>query len=204
MDACPSSQLTHFYILNGQQVHFDANEFIIYSTCDDSDEDCLEMPSDSNRTFQPMAVYGVTHGHEILIRDLTKDQNQSFDRPFAVIAEHNSKRDEKEILFAMRTIFRVISVKEYDSACLIDLEVETQVQECLSKLTVHLRTDNMHPIASELTLGNFLLNMGELHQAQQFYAIMLQQKALSNDNDSEKALLYNTIVMLHCSNTLML
>ncbi|CAF3800111.1 unnamed protein product [Rotaria sp. Silwood1] len=99
--------------------------------------------------------------------DLKSDnKNQSFDRPFAFIAEHNSKRDEKEILFAMGTIFRVISVKEYDSTYLIGLQVETQVQECLSKLTAHLRTDNMHSIASELTLGNFLLNMGEFHQVQ--------------------------------------
>ncbi|CAF5142928.1 unnamed protein product [Rotaria sp. Silwood1] len=99
--------------------------------------------------------------------DLKSDnKNQSFDRPFAFIAEHNSKRDEKEILFAIGTIFRVISVKEHDSTSLIDLEVETQVQECLSKLTAHLRTDNMHPIARELTLGNFLLNMGEFHQVQ--------------------------------------
>ncbi|CAF5014440.1 unnamed protein product, partial [Rotaria sp. Silwood1] len=53
----------------------------------------------------------------------------------------------------MGTIFRVISVKEYDSTYLIGLQVETQVQECLSKLTAHLRTDNMHSIASELTLA---------------------------------------------------
>ncbi|CAF3333770.1 unnamed protein product [Rotaria socialis] len=373
IDACSSSQLTHFYILNGQQAHLGDEEIIIDGTCDnDDDENNPEIQNNSNQMFVSMAVYDVAHGQEISVRDLTKDQarfmwfqllldvllrlprkqinmndmlqvarahyssdlvelkkideftsdyqatkaiwwytndsfayrllnrafrtqdfrviftfrffildlftqlakeerkvmsslpkktfrgqflpieefetikknagglismntftstttdshvafiyagdgsrlpsyvsvvfeidlkidnkNQSFERPFACIADHSSKHGEKEILFSMGTIFRVISVKEYDSTWLIGLEIETQVKECLSKLTAYLRTENMHPIASELTLGDFLLNMGELHQAQQFYAIMLQQQVLSDSSDGEKALLYNSIGMLH-------
>jgi tetratricopeptide (TPR) repeat protein len=55
----------------------------------------------------------------------------------------------------------------------------------------------MHPIVSELTLGDFLLHMGELHQAEQFYGIMLQQLVSNDRDDSEKALHYNSIGLLH-------
>ncbi|CAF4707385.1 unnamed protein product [Rotaria sp. Silwood2] len=74
METCSSSQLTHFYIMNGQQIRFDVDRFMVNAIYDNGDEDYLEMPSNSNQKFVPMAVYGVTHGHEISIRDLTKDQ----------------------------------------------------------------------------------------------------------------------------------
>jgi tetratricopeptide (TPR) repeat protein len=376
IDACPPGQLTHFYILNGQQARVKDEEIIIDGTCgdnaNDDDEDNPQMPNDKNETLVPMAIYGLTHGHEISIKDLTNDQvrfiwfqllldvllklprnqanmndmlevarahygsdlieltkidefardyrstkaiwwytndsfayrllnrafrtqdiriiftfrffildlykqlaeaarrampslpkklfrgqfvgideletiksnidglistntflsttidsnvafifagngsrlpsyasivfeidlksddkNPSFERPFAPIDQYSSKHDEKEILFSMGTIFRVISVEEYDSTWFICLKIKSQIKECLSTLTAHLRTENMHSIASELTLGDFLLNMGELHQAEQFYALMLRQQLPDDQNDSDKALLYNSIGLLH-------
>lgn len=371
IDACPSEQLTHFYVLNGRPARIDDEEIVMHGTCeddgDDDDENNLEKTSGIDETFVSMAIYGLAHGHEVSVRDLTSDQVRfvwfqllidvllrlthssanmndmlevarahycsdpvelnkinefardyrstnsilwytndsfvyrllnrafrtqdiriiftfrffildlyrqladeargamtlskkafrgqflpveelniirnsigglistntflstttdssvaaiyagegsrlpshasvvfeidlkssdiatSFERPFASIVRHSSKKDEKEILFSMGTIFRVISVEEYDSTWLICLQMETQVKDCLTKLSAHLRTDSMHPIPSELTLGDFLLSMGELHQAEQFYAIMLRQEASSYDN----ALLFNSIGLLH-------
>jgi tetratricopeptide (TPR) repeat protein len=141
-----------------------------------------------------------SHASVVFEIDLKNDnKNLSFERPFASIAKHSSKKDEKEILFSMGTIFRIISVEEYDwmSTWLICLKIEIEVKECLSKLCDHLRTENMHPIVSELTLGDFLLHMGELHQAEQFYRIMLHQLVSNDGDDSERALLYNSIGSLH-------
>ncbi|CAF1505414.1 unnamed protein product, partial [Rotaria sordida] len=125
------------------------------------------------------------------------DKNRSFERPFAAITKHSSKPDEKEILFSMGTIFKIVSVEDFGLIWFANLKIEHEVKECIAKLSTHLRSENMDRITSERTLGDFLRDMGELEKAMEFYQIILEQQRTIDETDSDIGRLYNSIGLLH-------
>lgn len=116
----------------------------------------------------------------------------SLDRPFAFIGSFSDKHDENEILFSMGSIFRIESVEQYDSMCLVTLEIYTRPKQCISEFENHLRSKFVGRSTNELTLGDLLLEMGELKQAEQFYSIMIGQQN-PDRFETEIALLQNSM-----------
>ena len=145
------------------------------------------------------AGYGIsspTHASVLFEITINSDGGTSIVRPFASVSSYSDKHDEDEILFGMGSTFRIVSVEQYESMCLVDLEIYNQPAKTMAELNTHLRSSYIGLSTNELALADLLLEMGEIEQVKQFYNMMLGQE----DPDQfglELALLQNSIGLWH-------
>lgn len=146
-----------------------------------------------------LAGYGTcsaTHAAVLFEITMGTDCERSLIRPFASISSHSDKHDEREVLFAMGSVFRIVSFDQYETMCLVDLQICNQPTEHTAELSAHLRSRYSECIVNELTLADLLLQMGEINQVEQFYKIMIGQED-PDQFELEIAQLQNSIGLWH-------
>lgn len=116
---------------------------------------------------------------------MTIDPQQST-TPFASVDETSFyKAAEKEILFAMHTIFRILDVKQNDGderLFRVELILTNDNDEELQMLTKFIRKETFPNSPGWDRLGLVLLQLGKAKQAEDVYEILLQQETDESKN----------------------
>ncbi|CAF1228690.1 unnamed protein product, partial [Didymodactylos carnosus] len=93
-------------------------------------------------------------------------------KPFASISHQSAFVDEDEILLSMGTVFRVDSIEmnNENNFWYITLSVGEQDDPQLKELTDHLKQE-VGRVTDNLTLGNYLGDIGDYERAARYYAM---------------------------------
>jgi len=154
------------------------NNFL--STSEDRDVAVLFAESNSMNNYDSVGIL-----FEIHIDTLTSTI------PFAQINQITHFNSEKELLFSMHTIFRIIEIHKIDDAdnlWLVQLKVTSDNDPILSALTQHFR----HEIRGDrgwYRLAKLLVKLGQLNKAEEIYETLLIQ--YTYDEDKKASLLGN-------------
>ena len=90
--------------------------------------------------------------------------------PFAVVSQKSAYKDEKEVLFSMHSIFRIINTRKLqDRVWQIDLALTNYNDPQLKQLTDYMKKElgEGTPLGK---LGSLMLKMGEYNQAEEIFA----------------------------------
>lgn len=87
-------------------------------------------------------------------------------KSFAYIASLSSYADEEEVLFAINNIFKVQSINREDQRTIIRLILCNTNEHKLTNVDAYMRSDQNE---NSLALGNVLLDMDELAEADRYY-----------------------------------
>lgn len=114
--------------------------------------------------------------------------------PFADIEQFSYFQitTEKEVLFSMHTVFRIIDVKPIennDRVYLVDLQMTSDDDEELRTLTKYI-TNYIGDGTGWDRLANLLLRLDHLDKAEELYNILLEQE----NSDSDKIHYYNQLL----------
>ncbi|CAF1349577.1 unnamed protein product, partial [Didymodactylos carnosus] len=117
----------------------------------------------------------IPEGHERVCFKL-KIGNNIANKPYAAIKELSAIRDEREILFSIGTVWRIISVNEDkdNQILIIELELSDEQNQNRLELTNSLRKQ-IGETSTLLTLGNFLSEIGDYERASGYYQMLLKQ-----------------------------
>ncbi|CAF3590934.1 unnamed protein product, partial [Rotaria socialis] len=109
--------------------------------------------------------------------EIDAESNIDHLRPFADISSKSHIPTESEILFAFGTIFRLESIHDENSVCVIRIVTSNESEEkALMKLLEWMRKE----IGKEndlLALGYILFKSGKLEEAEQFFRRLLHEKS---------------------------
>ncbi|CAF1133864.1 unnamed protein product [Adineta steineri] len=109
--------------------------------------------------------------------------------PFASIQSISAMKKEKEVLFSMHSVFRIVTTKQMDgNNCLyeVNLTLTTDNDSELNRLTDYIRQECYPNAEGWHKLGSVLRKMGQFDKAEDIYQVLLDQ----TDNDEDKASLY--------------
>ncbi|CAF5219132.1 unnamed protein product, partial [Rotaria magnacalcarata] len=111
--------------------------------------------------------------------------------PFSMIDEHSAVRGEKEILFTMHTVFRVVEMKqtaENNRLWEVQLTITDDNDPQLSTLTNHIK-EEIQGSTGWRRMGKLMLKMGHLDQAEELYQELLKNAS----TDSDRAHVYHQL-----------
>ncbi|CAF1157093.1 unnamed protein product [Adineta steineri] len=114
--------------------------------------------------------------------------------PFAFIQDVSSFKEEKEILFSMRTVFRVCAIRQMGNNSQlyqVELELTSDDDQQLRLLTNRIREDIGDGTGWQ-KLGNLLLKIGQFNKAEELYNVLLERTF----DESEKAVYYNQLGLI--------
>ena len=103
--------------------------------------------------------------------------------PFANIKQASYFKEEKEVLFSMHTIFRIIHIEPIDDngrLYLVDLQLTPDDDEELRILTNHIANQIGGDTGWD-RLANFLLRINYLDKAEELYNTLLEQTSKNSD-----------------------
>jgi tetratricopeptide (TPR) repeat protein len=109
--------------------------------------------------------------------------------PFAALDNISYFLDqEKEILFSMHTVFRIVKIEEIEERLWqINLILTNEHDEQLRRLTDHIRKEIFQP-KGWFQFGQLIYRMGLYHQALQLYQTLLRSTNIEN---------YNALAFIH-------
>ncbi|CAF3150660.1 unnamed protein product [Rotaria sp. Silwood2] len=125
-------------------------------------------------------------------------------KPFADIHHHSCNNDEKETLFSMGTVFRIVNVELFnDEIWFVKLILNDEEDKSLSDLITHFKKEINETEHHLLILGKFLYFIGDLDKAEKYYRLLFDQISSSEsifDYDYSRqnmiAILYNNLATL--------
>jgi tetratricopeptide (TPR) repeat protein len=111
--------------------------------------------------------------------------------PFAAIDKVSCCKMEEEILFSMRTVFRIGEITRMDKndpLCQVELKLTADNDEQLRTLTEHIRKETSGETGWK-RLGRLLIKLKQFDKAEELYTILLEQTL----DEGEKAQYYNNL-----------
>ncbi|CAF1314499.1 unnamed protein product [Rotaria magnacalcarata] len=126
----------------------------------------------------------------IFIMTIDQSKLSTSNTPFAMIDEHSAVRGEKEILFTMHTVFRVVEMKQTaknNRLWEVQLAITDDNDPQLSTLTNRIKEE----IDDEgwNRMGKLMLKVGHFDQAEELYQELLKGAS----DDSDRALIYHLL-----------
>jgi tetratricopeptide (TPR) repeat protein len=109
--------------------------------------------------------------------------------PFAIIDKVSYFKAEKEVLFSMHTVFRIIDIHKIennDRLYHVELKLTADNDPQLQMLTKYIREDTYLEAKGWHRMGLLLITLGHFDQAEQVYLVALQQ----TDDEKEKVNIY--------------
>ena len=126
------------------------------------------------------------------------DTNLRDTTPFANITLKSHFQIEKEILFSMGSVFRILSViKNMDSTWVICLKMSGEEDFQLKALRAHLKNQIGGTKMGEYNLAKLLNLMGKYDEQERFYQIMLSEPSFFEDMPRVLAIIYNDLAGIH-------
>ncbi|CAF4821170.1 unnamed protein product [Rotaria socialis] len=126
----------------------------------------------------------------IFIMKIDQSKISTSNTPFAMIDEHSAIRGEKEILFTMHTVFRVVEMKQTTTNSRlweIQLTITDENDPQLSALTNRIKEEITG--SGWYRMGKLMLQVGHLDQAEELYNELLE----SASTDSDRAFIYHQL-----------
>ncbi|CAF5045238.1 unnamed protein product [Rotaria sp. Silwood1] len=99
----------------------------------------------------------------------------STSKSFANIQNHSFIKDENEILFCVGTVFRIISVEDYDNVWHVILQTSNDENIELKELLEHFSKTVVEEKPTLFALADLLLEMGEYDKAQHFAQLFINE-----------------------------
>ncbi|CAF1194029.1 unnamed protein product [Rotaria magnacalcarata] len=125
----------------------------------------------------------------IFIMTIDQSKLSTSNTPFAMIDEHSAVRGEKEILFTMHTVFRVVEMKQTaknNRLWEVQLIITDDNDPQLSTLTNRIK-EEVQGSTGWYRMGQLMLKVGHLDQAEELYQELLKNAS----SDSERAHIYH-------------
>ncbi|CAF2024013.1 unnamed protein product [Rotaria magnacalcarata] len=120
----------------------------------------------------------------IFIMTIDQSKLSTSNTPFAMIDEHSAVRGEKEILFTMHTVFRVVEMKQTaknNRLWEVQLTITDDNDPQLSTLTNRIKEE----IDGEgwNRMGKLMLKVGHFDQAEELYQELLKNASADSDRE---------------------
>ncbi|CAF4403995.1 unnamed protein product, partial [Rotaria magnacalcarata] len=112
----------------------------------------------------------------IFIMTIDQSKLSTSNTPFAMIDEHSAVRGEKEILFTMHTVFRVVEMKQTaknNRLWEVQLIITDDNDPQLSTLTNRIK-EEVQGSTGWYRMGQLMLKVGHLDQAEELYQELLK------------------------------
>ncbi|CAF3569969.1 unnamed protein product [Rotaria socialis] len=130
----------------------------------------------------------------IFIMTIDQSTISTSNTPFAMIDKHSAVPGEKEILFTMHTIFRVVEIKhmaENSPLWEVQLTITDGNDPQLAGLTNSI-TEEVQGPSGWYRMGKLMLKVGHLDQAEELYKELLKNAS----TDSDRAHIYHMLGIL--------
>ncbi|CAF2047614.1 unnamed protein product [Rotaria magnacalcarata] len=130
----------------------------------------------------------------IFIMTIDQSKISTSNTPFAMIDEHSAVRGEKEILFTMHTVFRIVEMKQTAKNNLlweVQLTITDDNDPQLSTLTNRIK-EEVQGSNGWYQMGKLMLKVGHFDQAEELYQELLKNAS----TDSDRAFIYHMLGML--------
>ncbi|CAF1494716.1 unnamed protein product, partial [Rotaria magnacalcarata] len=127
----------------------------------------------------------------IFIMTIDQSKLSTSNTPFAMIDEHSAVRGEKEILFTMHTVFRVVEMKQTaknNRLWEVQLTITDDNDPQLSTLTNHIK-EEVQGSTGWYRMGKLMLTVGHFDQAEELYQELLKNAS----SDSDRAHIYHML-----------
>ena len=112
--------------------------------------------------------------------------------PFALIDRVSYFKEEKEVLFSMHTVFRIVAIEAIENnnrLYQVSLELTGDKDPQLQTLTERIREETFPHAPGWYRIGKLLLKLGQFDRAEQVYSTIL----LQTNNEKDKADIYTQL-----------
>jgi len=110
-------------------------------------------------------------------------------KPFSDISSYSPYPEEKEVLFMIGSIFRLVSMdRDQDGILIVRMKLCSNNDNQLKSLFQHMQKKGIKGETTLLSFGHLLKDMGKWDDAEKYYHRFLNE---SSDNDQSKASYYH-------------
>ncbi|CAF0958499.1 unnamed protein product [Didymodactylos carnosus] len=117
-------------------------------------------------------------------------------KPFADIKKFSNMEDEEEILISIGSVYRILSVEQTADLWYVKLLMNDKEDMALKELIQYYK-DDIGEETTLITLGDYLLDLGEFTKAERYYTLLLKELPLTEHPDIEQ--IYNNIGVIYCN-----